>query len=172
MPLLSCFILILPFPDAEWVWKMARFDTDLNERERTACLDWYHRCLQRHLYFHGEHQRLLSKNASFAGMAGSLTERYPDSNVVICERDAESVVRSQFRSLEGGMRFFAIAPNDEHFRERLTSCIEYYYNNLERVVTTIDSDRVIRVPLETMASDAPAVIDHICRHFSLSPVRA
>jgi hypothetical protein len=167
MPVLCCFILILPFPEADWLWRMARFDRDLSPAERSACLDWYHRCLQRHLYFHGTDKRLLSKNASFAGMALSLAERYPDCGIVVCERDIESVIESQFRSLASGMRFFGIRRDDPEFREKLLDCIVFYYGNLERAICSIGRERHVRVPLLALSTDTRRIVSTICRRFTL-----
>lgn len=168
MPLLACFILVLPFPEADWLWRMARFDRELGADERARYLDWYHRCLQRHLYFHGADKRLLSKNASFAGMALSLIDRYPDCGIVVCERDIECVIESQFRSLAGGMRFFGMRRNDPRFRARLLDCIEFYSTNLERAVCSIGRERHVRVPLLALSADTRRVVDTICRRFALS----
>ena len=119
LPVLCCFILILPFPEAKWVWRMAHFDQAVPSKERDRLLRWYRRCLQKHLYFHGQDRVLLSKNASFAGMAGSLIDAFPDCRLVVCRRDALATIRSQFNSLKGSMRLFGIAPDDARFRDRL-----------------------------------------------------
>lgn len=167
MPLLSCFILILPFPEADWLWRMASFDRDLSPRERNAAMRWYRRCLQRHLWFHGTGKRLLSKNASFAGMAGSIAEHFPDCRIVVCQRDRESVIESQFRSLAPGMKLFAIPESDARFRRRLLDCIEFYYANLNRLAANLPAERLERVPLPELSENTRAVIDTISRKFRL-----
>lgn len=167
MPLLSCFILVLPFPEAGWLWRMASFDRDLPEHERKAYMRWYRRCLQRHLHFHGSNKRLLSKNASFAGMVGSMVEHFPDCRIVICQRDRASVIKSQFRSLAAGMKIFAIADNDERFRRRLLDCIAFYYANLDRVAASLPPERLQQVVLEDLSQDTRSVINEICTRFRL-----
>jgi len=172
MPVLCCFILVLPFPEADWLWRMARFDRDMPARERARHLRWYRNCLRRHLYFHGEDKRLVSKNASFAGMAASLVEEFPDCRLVICERERESVIRSQFRSLEGAMRWCAIARDDQRFRERLLGCIDFYYANLERAAAALEPERLVRVPLERLSADPRGIVREIGRRFGFGPARA
>lgn len=133
LPLFCSFILIVPFPEAEWVWRMARFDRNVDQTERIALIRWYRRCLQKHLYVNGRDRTILSKNASFAGMAGSLVDAFPGCRLVICERDALQAVASQFNSLAGGLRLFGVSPDAPRFRRRLLDCLDFYYENLARV---------------------------------------
>ena len=74
MPVASCFLLIVAFPGAPWLWSTARLDRDVDERERRALLRYYRRAIQRHLYVFGKNKQYLSKNPSFSGMAESLLE--------------------------------------------------------------------------------------------------
>jgi hypothetical protein len=152
LPVLSCFILVVPFPGADWLWRLGHFDRDASEEERRRLLRWYRRCLQKHLYVHGSDKRLLSKNASFGGMAGSLVDEFPDCRLVICERDALAVIRSQFNSLRAGMRLFAIPETDEVFRYKLLDCLKFYYENLDRVGANHGEGRVYRVPLWALSN--------------------
>ena len=165
LPLLCCFVLIVPFPEADWVWSMGTFDRDLDDAERARLLRWYRRCLQKHLYVHGEHKTLLSKNASFAGMAGSLVEAFPDARLVICERDALQVIASQFNSLESGRRLFGYAPHDDHFRGRLLDCLAFYYENLERVHAALPDDRAVQVSLWELSRDTRRIVETINARF-------
>lgn len=167
LPVLCCFILVVPFPEADWIWRMGRFDRDVDAREREALMNWYRKCLQKHLYVHGADRRLLSKNASFAGMSMSLTEAFPDCRVVICERDALQVVASQFNALTGGMRFFGLSPSDPRFRARLLDCIAFYYENLERLRERLPQERCVDVPLWALSRETRRVLETITERFDL-----
>lgn len=168
LPVLSCFLLVVPFPEADWLWRLARFDRDVDAEERRQLLGWYRRCLQKHLYFHGRDRVLVSKNASFAGMAASLVEAFPDARLIICERDALAVIRSQFRALRGGMKLFAIQENDSRFRSNLLDSLSFYYQNLDRIEAALDPGRVIRVPLWTLSEDPRSVLGRIGERFGLA----
>jgi hypothetical protein len=165
LPILCCFILVVPFPDADWIWKMGTFDRDVDARERQQLMAWYRRCLQKHLFVNGEEKTLLSKNASFAGMAGSLLEAFPDARLVLCERDALHVIASQFRSIEPGCRTFGYSANDENFRPRLLDCLAFYYENLERVKDTLPENRQVRVALWDLSRNTREVFDTIAQRF-------
>lgn len=167
LPVLCCFILVVPFPEADWIWRMGRFDRDIDAAEREALMKWYRKCLQKHLFVHGSGRRLLSKNASFAGMSMSLVEAFPDCRVVICERDALQVVASQFNALTGGMRLFGVAPSDARFRARLIDCIAFYYENLERLRERLPAERCVDAPLWELSRETRHVVETISRRFDL-----
>ena len=165
LPVLHCFVLIVPFPEADWVWKMGTFDRDLDADEKRRVMRWYRRCLQKHLYVHGADKTLLSKNASFAGMAGSLVETFPDAHLVMCERDALHVIESQFNALADGCRFFGHSADDPAFRSRLVDCLAFYYENLGDVRQALADHQYIDVPLWELSHEARAVIETINARF-------
>lgn len=161
MPLLSCFVLVVAFPRADWLWRMARFDRDMPARERDRLVRWYRRCLQRHLYVHGAGKTLLSKNAAFAGMATTLVEAFPDCRLVICERDALSVIESQFRSLDAAMCAFETERHEPAFRDRLIDCLDFYYANLDRAAAAAGTGRCARTPIHALSRDPQRAVQEI-----------
>ena len=167
LPVLSAFILVLPFPEADWLWRLGRFDTEATERERRRLLRWYRRLLQKHLYVHGANRTLLSKNASFGGMAGSLVDEFPDCRLVICQRDSLAAIRSQLDSLRFGMRAFGISENDGNFINKLLNCIYFSYENLDDVCRRLGQERARRVALWTLSSDPRSVMNELGEAFQL-----
>jgi len=134
LPALACFILVVPFPRAEAFWELGRVDRDMAEGERRRLMAFYRRLLQRHMYVHGPDLRLLSKNAAFAGMAGTLLETFPDARVICCMRDPLSTVPSQVSAIQGGVALFAGDPDGAVFRDRMPTLLAGYYENLLRVL--------------------------------------
>ena len=152
LPLLRCFILVVPFPRARWIWRMGTLDRDASSAERDAVMNWYRRCLQRHLYVHGPGRSLLSKNAAFAGMACSLRRTFPDARLIVCERDALQVVTSQFRAVSEGMKLFGVPLSDPGFRDNLLDCLQFYYRNLERLCAAAPPGQLRRVALPDLSA--------------------
>lgn len=169
LPLLCCFVLVVPFPQARWLWRMGRFDRDVDYREQRWVMDWYARCLQKHLYVHGSDLTLLSKNASFAGLANNLAERFPDSTLIICERDATQVIGSQFNSLAGGLALFGIAADDPQFRSELLNCLQFYYENLDRVRRALGEERTLTVTARDLAHQPRATVAGLYQALGWNP---
>ncbi|UHD17697.1 sulfotransferase [Thiocapsa bogorovii] len=155
MPALACFILVIPFPQSDLLWQIGLFDRDMPEARRARLMDFYHRCLQRHLFVHGPEKRLLSKNAAFAPLAGSLAARFPDARFVVCLREPHATLPSQLSSLEAGINFFDVLSACPDFRERLTNQLGFYYKNLERALGEQPDERCVWVTMRALQS-APA----------------
>ena len=167
MPILSCFILALPFPGAEHPWRIGRFDQALSETERRRVLDFYQGCLRKHLYVHGEHKRLLSKNAAFAPMANSLAERFPDARFLICMRDPMQTVPSQLSSIASGLAFFGVPPDSAVVRDRLVEQLAFYYENLDALARKQAPRRCVTVTLPELKTGLATALTAIYRRLEL-----
>ncbi len=133
MPLAACFLLLVPFPRTGWLWKIARFDTDLDEAEKTELLRWYRSCIQKHLYVFGTEKRFLSKNASFSGMAAGLLSEFPDARILFTVRDPRAVVPSQLSSLRPALAACGFRDYPEELRNDLVDLLRFYYEHLAAV---------------------------------------
>lgn len=165
LPLLACFILVVPFPAAPWLWRMGYFDRDMSPREKSAVLRFYLTCLQRHLYFHGAHKRILSKNAAFASLAQALIEFFPDSRVICCERDPTETLPSQLSALSGSIRFFDA--DAEFFSRRFLELFEHYYVHLDETLDRLPRDRAVRVPIDRQRDALTDTISEIYARLGL-----
>ena len=144
MPAVQCFILVIAFPHAGWLWRTARLDEESSKRERDRLMRFYHACVQKHLHVHGPDRRFLSKNASFSGMAEALLETFPDARIMACTRDPKQTVPSQLSSIEPGLRAAGFDGVPESLRDRFVDLLRFYYEHLERVAE-VHAERVVIV---------------------------
>ncbi len=165
---LACFILILPFPGSELLWRMGRFDHDMSEHERNRLLDYYEGCLKRHLYVHGPDKRLLSKNAAFAPLAGSLAARFPDARFIACLRPPAETLPSQLSALRPGMRLFDVEAAMPDFRDRLLARLAFYYENLHRVLDSLPAQRCVILEMRSLGADLAATVHDAYRRLDLT----
>ena len=147
MPIAACFLLVVPFPDAGWLWRTARLDTDLPERDRQRLIAWYRRAIRKHLYVFGPERTFLSKNASFAGLMGTLLDELPEARVLVTWRDPLAAVPSQLSALRPGLEAVGFRGVSPSFRDALTALMLYYYSHAAEIedrhpdrVTTITND--------------------------------
>lgn len=152
IPLLACFILVLPFPRDPYLWRMGTFDRDMPAAERARLMAFYRGCLQRHLYVHGPDKRLLSKNAAFAPLAGSLRETFPDARFLVCLREPAATLPSQLSAVESGLRFFGSLAAMPGFRDRLAAQLGFYYENLERALGGLPEERCAWVTMDALTA--------------------
>lgn len=167
MPVLSCFILALPFPGFEHIWRIGRFDVDIEPAERRRLLDFYEACLKRHLYVHGADKRLLSKNAAFAPWALGLAQRFPDARFIVSLRDPLETVPSQLSSIGSGLAFFGIPADSQPVRQRLTTQLAFYYENLDRLRQQVPAERHAALGMTELRTGLGQTLTRIYERFGL-----
>lgn len=156
LPAGACFILSLAFPEARELQQTGTF-SQLPRARQDALLDYYHRCLQKHLYTTSTDQRLLSKNAAFASWIPALLERYPDAQSILCIRQPESGLSSQISSLAPARKLFGTDPSGKHTAVRFT---RLFQNNLQTLANCIEQtadDRCVVIDQDDL-KNAPANI--------------
>ena len=133
IPLAQCFILIVIFPKAGWLWRTARLDAEMSTAERAQWAGWYQQCVQKHLYVFGTDKTFLSKNASFSGSVETLLQIFPDASLVVCSRDPLKTMPSQLSSLLPGLRAAGFRQLDADFKQRMMGLLKFYYLHLHDV---------------------------------------
>lgn len=123
----ACFLLTVVVPDTDRFWRLARFDEAVSAGERRDVFCFYRRCLQKHLYFHGQDKRLLSKNPSLTPMLGSVIETFPDATIVACVRAPERTVPSQLSSLMPAFLLLGDGMVPRGFSDRMIAALRSYY---------------------------------------------
>jgi hypothetical protein len=158
---LWCFLLVVPFPDAPWLWRWGRFDEALSPREKRHLMASYRRAIQRHLYAHPG-KRSLAKNAAFAPLAHTLLETFPDARLVCCLREPEAALSSQLSCLHPSLRALHGDYRQQRFARRMTELYGFYYRNLLDALTPAQAtgrQRVVFLPLPALAELERTVAD-------------
>lgn len=127
LPVLHFFLLVMLLPNDTTLWKMAAFDRDLSASRKRLLLNFYLRNLQKHLYVFGQDKILMSKNASFAAMANSLLNTFPDARFFYCGRDACETLSSQLSSLKPAMSLFHTQGRLPYYSQRFHQQFAYFY---------------------------------------------
>jgi hypothetical protein len=130
LPLVSCFILFLPFCSAEHIWRLSRFDWDMPEKDRRIILAFYRAMLQKHMVVFGGGRRYLSKNAAFASWIQSLEQEFSDAQFIVCLREPEATLPSLLGSVAGAADFFSLDMKDGAVPGLLTDAMAGYYEHL------------------------------------------
>lgn len=159
LPIGGCFLAILLVPASPTIWKLGKLH-QLNQRDRLILLDFYHRSLQRHLWFHGQNKVLLSKNAAFATWLPYLFERYPDARFIICIRPPQHALHSNLSSIKDALSALhneAAAPTIAGelatvFQEGLSSLQTFIEAAPPQRVALLDQPTLRRQPLVHLQS--------------------
>lgn len=169
MPLLLCFILVVAFPGAGFIWRMGFFDQAMSAGEKRRLMQYYRACLQKHIYVYGEDKTLLSKNASFASLVQSLSEEFPDGRFIYCLRDPKETLPSQLSSLRAAMIACGNDPDGDWFRERMVELLSFYYRNLIKVMSRAKADaRQSVLKMQALRGDLESVIKTVYDRLGLT----
>jgi uncharacterized protein YcgL (UPF0745 family) len=128
----QCFILVVVFPNAGWLWQIARLDREVDAEQQSRLMSFYKACVQKHLYVYGSEKRFLSKNASFSGSPEALLKAFPEASFLICDRDPLRTVPSQLSSVEPTLRLSGFNEIPVAVRQRFIDLLAFYYDHLER----------------------------------------
>lgn len=155
VPVFACFLLVLPFPFAEELWRLAHFDDAVPEKDRRRIMAFYRACIQKHLYVAGPEKQYLSKNPSFTPMVQSLRATFPGCVMIGCLRTPRKVMPSLLSSMTAGAAVFDNDPQGEAYRNRLVAMLKHYYRHLARHLPELPDHRHAFVVMNELAA-APA----------------
>lgn len=130
LPVAACFLMALPFPDANWYWRIARMDEAVSPSLRKSLLRYYRACIQKHLFVFGARKRFLSKNASYCGWVESLLQEFPDAKILVPLRNPVNVVASQLSAINPALTMFGYREFPENLRDQFVELLAYYYSHL------------------------------------------
>jgi hypothetical protein len=168
LPVFACFLLVVPFPFHEDVWRLTRFD-DLPMRERGPVLTFYTEALRRHLYVAGPDKQLLSKNPSFTPFLRSLMTTFPDGRIICCVRDPLRVVPSLLSSIQTGADLFGYQVSDPRVRDRFVDMLDHFSHHALSTSDTADPDRFVFAPLPSVRRDVKDFVLSAYRRFGWDP---
>ena len=166
-PVLSCFLLIVPFPFAPKIQELAFFDDQVRPSERQRVMDFYYAMVQRHLYVFGEQKIFLSKNVSFTPMLESLLATFPQACLVACARTPLETVPSQISAMEEGWRLFDNPFTHELFRDRWLELMDYYYAHLASVLSSKNEQDYLLFDMHELKAGTKACVQCIYERFHI-----
>ncbi len=145
----ACFLFVVPCPNIAFYWKLGRFDDAVSSSYRDAVMNFYFRCLQKHLYYHGTDKRILSKNPSFTPLMKSLRQMFPDAVFIACVRSPLETIPSQLSSLQPAFGLVGRGQLDHAFQSRMVTLLHHYY----KYISEIDQeDEVLVVEMNMLKS--------------------
>ena len=155
LPLMACLLVAFACPRAGHFWRLAWFDMKLPAWYRRTVLTFYARCLQKHLFYHGEELRILSKNPSFTSLVQSLLDNFPGARIIACTRPPAEVLPSQLSSLRPAMSFLGSGKLSPQTQNTMIGLLHHYYSQLLKYSR---DKRVYFLPMAMLQSDLPNAV--------------
>lgn len=167
LPAGACFILLLAFPFSKELASLAKLDL-APEAERDAIIQFYMRCLQKHLYCHRGKQ-LLSKNAAFSSWADALAASFSDARFLVCIREPDTALSSQLSSLTPARRTFATDPDGSHTAAQFSGFYAHAYASLAAFSESTEPGWVAVVVQSKLKADPVGTIRAALDQLKLNP---
>lgn len=121
----SSLFLAYMFPFDE-MNRFSRFDTDVPPEQRKKIMNFYRKCVQRHLYVFGPDKHFLSKNPASSSKINSIYETFPDASVVCPVRRPFEALPSAISWISYGINQFNTA-GQAVVTEKILSLISHFY---------------------------------------------
>lgn len=165
LPLLACLLTAFVCPRAKHFWRLGWFDMKLPGWYRRTVMTFYTRCMQKHLYYHGEHLRFLSKNPSFTSLVASLLDTFPDASVVACTRAPAEVLPSQLSSLRPAMTILGSGKLSPETQNTMIGMLHHYYSQL---LQYRQDARVHMLPMAQLQADTDQAMSSLYAFLAMS----
>ena len=149
-------LLGFPFPDE--LWAHTRFDTDLPIAMQDRVMALYKACVQRHLYVHGAHKRLVSKNPQFSGKIAALNRTFPDCKIVCNVRRPYEAVPSLLSLLSFFWTQFGNDSRGWLLRDMLVEMAHYQYRHPIECMSDWPENRHAFLRYDDLTRDAKAAV--------------
>lgn len=166
LPAGSCFILLLAFPFAPWLKQIGMLNSTA-EHTQEEQLEFYTRCIQKHLYCSARNKRFLSKNAAFASWTGTLRDKFSDAQFVLCIREPQSALSSQLSSLNSARALFATDPDGRTTQELLREVFASNYPYLNEQLASADPHQIAVLDQADLKADSAGMIKQTLKALQL-----
>ncbi|MGB1126916.1 MAG: sulfotransferase [Opitutales bacterium] len=165
LPIGACFILLLAFPFSKELEALVQLER-MPQNERSRLIEFYKRCLQKHLYCHPG-KTLLSKNAAFATWCPALIETFPDAKILLCIREPDTALSSQLSSLTPARKLFGTDPDGRHTAERFCSIYRHAYQSLAELLQSTTPSQVAIIAQSDLKNDPSGTIQTALKQLAM-----
>ncbi|PIP39234.1 MAG: hypothetical protein COX19_08250 [Desulfobacterales bacterium CG23_combo_of_CG06-09_8_20_14_all_51_8] len=137
----SLFLTFMfPFDDMN---QFSRFDTDVAPARRKKIMNFYKKCVQRHLYVFGPDKHFLSKNPASSSKINSIYEAFPDAKIICTVRQPVEALPSAISWVSYGFNQFNTADQMVTTAKILSLLSHFYTYPLEALDKRPEACRII-----------------------------
>lgn len=163
----SLFVwFFFPIPASRFVYPW--FDEEMPAPRRRRLMRFYRGMLQRHLYVHGEHLRVVSKNPSFTPKIRSLLEVFPDARFVHLVRDPAELLPSMTNWFAYCWHYFGAPAEPYPNRRRILDIAAHWYRYPEEVFSELPADQARVVRFDELIAETSTIVHELYAMIDLS----
>ena len=169
LTIFSSFFQFFVFPFPEERRPFEYFDTEMDPEDRWRIMNYYKRCIQRHMYVFGRGKQFLSKNPCFCPRVQSIRETFPDAKIVCLVRSPLQTVPS-LMSLFSLLGNFLCSPHDPPaMRDPTLEMVHHWYHYPVDVLEKWPENNHKILMYDDLVKDPGKVILDIYERFGFEP---
>ncbi len=144
------------------------FDSRMPEPDKDRIMTFYRRCVQRHLYAHGDRDKhYLAKNPHFSPMIDTLYDYLPDAKIIYLVRNPLDMIPSYISLKEEEWQLLGNPPEEYASRPYVLEMADHWYTYpLERLEQAPEESHII-VNFNDLVNDAGQTVRSIYKRFGL-----
>ncbi len=144
------------------------FDSQMPEHEKERIMTFYRRCVQRHLYAHGDPDvHYLAKNPHFSPMIDTLYDTFPDVKIIYLVRNPLDMIPSYISLKEEEWQLLGNPVEDYASRHYILDMAEHWYTYpLERLERAPERSYIV-VNFDDLVNNAGPTVRAIYDRFGL-----
>ncbi|MBC2715848.1 MAG: sulfotransferase [Desulfobacteraceae bacterium] len=162
----SSLFLTFMFPFDE-MNQFSRFDTDVSPGRRKKIMNFYKKCVQRHLYVFGPEKHFLSKNPASSSKINSIYETFPDAGIICTVRQPFEALPSAISWVSYGFKQFNTADQAVVTAKILALISHFYTYPLEQLDKRPEVCRIIET-YDNLVSEPGAFVKRIYDRFGFT----
>ena len=154
-------IFMFPFDDMN---QFSRFDTEVPPYRRKKIMNFYKKCVQRHLYEFGPDRHFLSKNPASSSKINSICETFPDAKIICPVRRPFEALPSAISWVSYGFNQFNTVDQAVTTAKILSLISHFYTYPLEELDKRPESGRLIAT-YDDLVTDPGAFVRRLYDRF-------
>jgi hypothetical protein len=144
------------------------FDSEMPQKEKNRIVTFYKRCLQRHLFAHGESGRhYLAKDPHFSPWVDTLYKAFPDTKIIYLARNPLDMIPSYISLKEREWQLLGNPQEAYGSREYVLNMARHWYDYPLDRLDRAPQDSAIVIDFDDLVTDARAVVTRIYERFGL-----
>ncbi|MBI5897005.1 MAG: sulfotransferase [Desulfobacterales bacterium] len=154
------------FPFYELKTPFMNFDRDTSAEYKTKFMDYYKKCIQKHLFVFGKEKTFLSKNPFFSSYVLTLKEHFKDARFIFMTRTPYKVAPSAI-SLSTFFKDYLRYVDDDFMKNALFEMLKMQYTYPPEALDFGDKAHNAMIRFEELVADTKATVEKVLQQFHL-----
>jgi hypothetical protein len=160
------FLFIFPFHELKTPFM--DFDKSTAPEYKARYMNYYRKCVQRHLYVYGRNKTYLSKNPFFSAYIRTLKQEFSDARFIFMARTPYNVVPSAFSLAMFSRRFAADYANQEDMKVAVLEILRMQYTYPLEVLDFEDEQQNIMIQFQDLVENTKASVENVLERFQIN----